>query len=132
MDEFARDRWRRRGLSRLLAAARHQVQGVRQGLLHDAAIRQVSVAVIVLCIVALVLPVPRLEKLLLVASTLQVAMLEYVNSAIEATVDRISTDPHPLAGQAKDFASVAVALAALIAGACWLVIAGPLVLARVA
>ncbi|MGH8028485.1 MAG: diacylglycerol kinase, partial [Arenimonas sp.] len=89
----------------------------------------VSIVVIALCVVALVLAVPRLEKLLLVASTLQVAMLEYVNSAIEATLDRISTEPHPLAKSAKDFASVAVALAAVIALSCWATIAGPLVVA---
>ena len=127
--DASRDRWRRRGWSRLRAAAGHQLAGIREGLGHDAAIREVSIAVIALCVLALLLPVARLEKLLLVVATLQVAMLEYVNSAIESVVDRVSTDPHPLARNAKDFASVAVGLSALIAIACWVTIGGPLLLA---
>jgi diacylglycerol kinase (ATP) len=130
MDDKSRERWRRRGVRRLLAAVRHQLAGLREGLLHDAAIREVSVVVVALCLGALWLPVARVEKLLLVVATMQVAVLEYVNSAIEATVDRVSTDPHPLARIAKDFGSVAVGGSALIAFVCWATIAGPLLLAR--
>ena len=75
------------------------------------------------------LPVGTVERLLLVVTTLQVVLVEYLNSSIEAVVDRISTEHHPLAGHAKDLASVAVGLAVLIAGICWIVVTGPLLLA---
>ncbi len=58
-----------------------------------------------------------------------VVMVEFLNTAIEKTVDRISLDEHPLSGVAKDCANVAVVIAVLMMGLCWVVIAGP-VLAR--
>jgi diacylglycerol kinase (ATP) len=116
------------GFARLLKAGRHDVAGISHALRHDPAIRQVSVAVLFGVGAAACLPVGTLEKLLLVVTTLQVVLVEYLNSSIEAVVDRISTEQHPLAGHAKDLASVAVGLAALVAGICWIVIAGPLLL----
>jgi diacylglycerol kinase (ATP) len=55
-----------------------------------------------------------------------VVLVEFVNSAIETAVDRISLERHPLAGRAKDLASAAVLLAVLMSGLCWVVIAGPI------
>lgn len=104
----ARHPWKTSGLARLMRAARHQWDGIRHGLLADAAIRQGSVASWLLMGVAVLLPVPRLERLLLVLSVLLVVMMEYVNSAIEAVVDRISLEIHPQSKIAKDLASVAV------------------------
>jgi len=62
------------------------------------------------------------ERALLVASVLLVLIVELVNSAIEATVDRISTERHPLAKRAKDIGSAAVMLSLLNAGAVWLLV----------
>jgi diacylglycerol kinase (ATP) len=53
------------------------------------------------------LPVPTLDRLVIVLSMLLVIVVELLNSAIEATVDRISAERHPLAGQAKDMGSAA-------------------------
>ena len=128
MSDSAKARWGSSGLKRLVNALRYQSQGVRHGLLYDSAIRQVSAACIALCAVAALLPVSTLERLMLALSLLLIVLVEYVNSAIEATVDRISLESHPLSKQAKDFGSVAVAIAALMSGLCWVVIAGPLVL----
>ena len=61
--------------------------------------------------VALLLPVAPIERLVLVLSILFVLVVELLNSAIEATVDRISAEHHPLAGQAKDMGSAAVLVA---------------------
>ena len=71
---------------------------------------------------ALVLPRTGFEKALLVGSVLLVLIVELVNSAIEATVDRISLEQHPLSGRAKDIGSAAVALSLLNAGAIWLLV----------
>jgi diacylglycerol kinase (ATP) len=119
------------GLARLLKAVRHDYAGISHAFRHDPAIREDSNAEFVGVGVAAFLPVGKVEKLLLVVTTLQVVLVEYLNSSIEAVVDRISTEQHPLAGHAKDLASVAVGLAVLVAGICWIVIAGPLLLAWV-
>jgi diacylglycerol kinase (ATP) len=120
--------WKSSGLRRLINAARYQADGVRHGLLHDSAIRQVSLGCIALSIAAVLLPVSRVERLILILSLMLVVLVEYINSAIEAAVDRISLDTHPLSKNAKDFGSVAVAIAVLMSGLCWAVIAGPLLL----
>ena len=129
MQETETTKWRSSGFRRLLNAARYQSDGIRDALLHDSAIRQVSVACILLSCVALLLPITRIERLILILSLLLIVLVEYINSAIEATVDRISLDSHPLSKQAKDFASVAVAIAAIMSSLCWIMIAGPLVMA---
>jgi len=111
---------------RLLKAAGNTLRGIRHGLGQDAAIRQVSLLVVVLCVAALCLPVARLERLILILTLLQVALAEYFNSAIEVAIDRISLDYHPLSGLAKDLASVAVGIAVLMCGLAWAVIGLPL------
>ena len=70
-----------------------------------------------------------LERLLLVLSMMLVLLTEFLNSAIEAAIDRISLERHPLSGQVKDLGSAAVFVALLMSATCWAVIAGP-VLAR--
>ena len=119
---------RRGGLRRLVDACGYSYGGLRQAIAHDPAIRQGLVALAVLVPVSVLLPVSDLEHLILVLSMMLVVLVEFVNSAIEATVDRISLERHPLAGQAKDFGSVAVGIAVLMSGLCWIVIAGPVVL----
>lgn len=120
--------WKHRGFRRLLRAGQHQLQGIRHGLAHDSAIRQVSVAVFIGCGLALVLPVSTVEKLLLILPLLLVALVEYLNSAIEAVVDRVSMESHPLSKIAKDYASVAVAIAVLMSLLSWSLVLGPVFL----
>ena len=119
--------WRTRGMKRMVNAVANSTRGISYGLSHDSAIRQVSVAVVVLCLGAIFLPVGAIERLILILTTMLVVLVEYINSAIEATVDRVSLERHPLSGQAKDLGSVAVAIAVLMCSLSWLVIAGPVV-----
>jgi diacylglycerol kinase (ATP) len=65
------------------------------------------------------LPVSGGERALLAGSVLLVLIVELLNSAIEATVDRVSLDRHPLARRAKDIGSAAVLLALLNAVLVW-------------
>ena len=125
-EDASKNDWKSSGFARLRRAASHQLSGIRHGLQNDPALRQVTIAVAVLMPIAVVLPVGRIERLLLILSLMQVAVCEYLNSSIEACVDRISLEKHPLSREAKDYASVAVAGTVLMAGLCWLVIAGPL------
>ena len=60
---------------------------------------------------------------ILVASAL-VLIVELLNSAVEAAIDRISTDRHELSGQAKDLGSAAVFIALFLVAFCWLTILG--------
>ena len=102
--------------------------GLRHALASEAAIRQELAACVVLIPAAVLLPVPAVERLLIVLSMLLVVLTEFLNSAIEAVVDRISLERHPLSGRAKDLGSVAVAVALLMSLLSWIVIAGPVLL----
>jgi diacylglycerol kinase (ATP) len=115
------------GLGRLAAAWRCSLAGLRHALRNEAAFRQEVFVSALLLLPAALLPVGRLDRLILILSLLLVMVVELLNSAIEATVDRISTERHPLSGLAKDLGSAAVAVALVMSALCWLVIAGPTV-----
>ena len=116
------------GFRRLVNALGYSFAGFRHALQHEVAIREELIALAILVPVSAVLPVSNLEHLILVLTMMLVLLVEFINSAIESAVDRISTEHHPLAGQAKDLASAAVLIAVLMWGLSWLVIVGPLVL----
>jgi diacylglycerol kinase (ATP) len=70
---------------------------------------------------ALALPLGTGERMVILALGVLVMAFELVNTAIERAVDHISTEEHPLAKQAKDAGSAAVAISAIAAGVAWLV-----------
>ena len=114
------------GLARLVKALGYSYDGLKHAVKHEAAIRQELIALAVLVPVAALLPISPLEQLILVLSMMLVVVVEFLNSAIEAAIDRTSLDIHPLVKQAKDMGSAAVGISVLMSGLCWLVIAGPL------
>ena len=116
------------GLRRLLNAFGYSLQGFRAAWQNEAAFREEAMLTIVLTPVALLLHVTGLEKLLLILSLLLLVLVELLNSAVEAVVDRIGPEIHPLSGRAKDLGSAAVLIACLILGLAWLFIAVPAVL----
>jgi diacylglycerol kinase (ATP) len=118
----------KRGLKRILPAVFYAVDGLKSAWKNEHAFRQELAIVIPGIIVALFCPVTALEKLLLIGVLVLVLIVELINSAIEATVDRVSLDRHPLSKNAKDFGSAAVFLAVLFAGITWLVILAPAIL----
>ena len=113
---------------RIVAAFRNSFNGLRLAVRNESAVQQELVALVVLIPVAVMLPVTRVERLILVLVMLLVLVIELVNTSIEATVDRISLERHPLAGLAKDVGSAAVVTTIIMSAICWLVIAGPLAL----
>ena len=117
------------GVKRIYAAFLYSMQGFAMAWKSEHAFRQELLLVIPGMIVALLLPVSTLEKLALIGVLLLVLIVELINSAIEAVVDRVSFERHPLSKNAKDFGSAAVFLALSFAGLTWLLIAGPLLLA---
>jgi diacylglycerol kinase (ATP) len=118
----------KRGLKRILPAVFYAIDGLKAAWRHEHAFRQELAILIPAMIAALFIPVTALEKLLLIGVLVLVLIVELINSAIEATVDRISLERHPLSKSAKDYVSAAVLLAMLFAGIAWLVVLTPVVL----
>lgn len=116
----------------LATAATLAIRSLWTTATEDPAVRRVVIGLLLLLPVAVSLPVQRLEHLLLVISMMLVVFAEVINSAIELAVDRISLETHPLSKAAKDTAAAAVAVAILISGLCWTVIAGPVAWAMLA
>ena len=109
----------RNGPGRLVRALRYSLRGVAHALRHERAFRQECVLALVLVPVALWLPADASTRALLVASVLLVLVVELLNSAIEAALDRHSREFHVLTGRAKDYASAAVFLSLVNCVAVW-------------
>ncbi len=116
----------RGGFERLQGALRYSINGFRQAWREEAAFRQEVAVCAALLPAALWLPVAPVERIVLIGSLVFVLIIELLNSAIEAVVDRVSFDRHELSKRAKDLGSAAVMLALLMAGASWLAILAPL------
>lgn len=112
-----------RGLKRLFAAAGNSLAGLAAAWRHEAAFRQEAALGLILLPGSFWLGQTSVERILLAGSWLLVLVVELLNSAIEAAVDRVGTDRHELAGRAKDMGSAAVFLSMLIAGLAWAIIA---------
>jgi diacylglycerol kinase (ATP) len=110
------------GLGRILAACRYSADGFKAAWQNEHAFRQELVVVVIGIVLALVLKISAFEKFVLIAVLLFVLCIELINSALEAVVDRISLERHPLSKNAKDFGSAAVMLAVLIAAGAWIVV----------
>jgi diacylglycerol kinase (ATP) len=96
------------GLRRLLNAFGYSLAGFRAAYKHEDAFRQEALLAAILIPLAFWLPVGNLGKAMMIASILLVIIVELLNSAVEATVDRISLENHDLAKRAKDIGSSAV------------------------
>lgn len=101
------------GLRRLWNAFGYSLAGFRAAYKHEDAFRQEIFLAVVLIPLALWLPSTHIGKAMMIGSVLLVIMVELLNSAIEATVDRISLDNHDLAKRAKDIGSSAVLVSLL-------------------
>jgi diacylglycerol kinase (ATP) len=96
------------GLKRLLNAFRYSCDGIVEAYRNEDAFRQEVILAAILLPAAFLVNVSALGRALMVGSVLLILVVELVNSAIEATVDRISLDDHRLAKRAKDIGSAAV------------------------
>ncbi|RJX25202.1 MAG: diacylglycerol kinase [Desulfurivibrio sp.] len=115
-----------RGLQRLIRAGKSSLAGFTAAFKHEEAFRQEFVLAVVLVPVALLLGETGVEKALLAGSLLLVMIVELLNSAVEAVVDRVGLEIHPLSGRAKDMGSAAVFLVLVLAALVWLLILLPL------
>jgi diacylglycerol kinase (ATP) len=115
------------GIKRVFSAFFYSIDGFRAAWRYEHAFRQELMIAIPGLMLALLLPVSRLEKLALIASLVLVLIVELLNSAIEAVVDRVSLDRHSLSKTAKDLGSAAVMLSFALALVTWCVVLYPLV-----
>jgi diacylglycerol kinase (ATP) len=107
------------GFSRIFSALFYSIDGFKAAWKNEHAFRQELLLVVTGAVIALFLPVSAFEKLMMIAVLVLILVVELINSAIEAVVDRVSLERNPLSKNAKDFGSAAVLLTLLIALATW-------------
>ena len=110
------------GLRRLLNAWGYSMAGFKACFQHEAAFRQELLGLVILLPLALYLGRSGVERALLAGRLLLVLLMELVNSAIEAVVDRFGGELHELSGRAKDVGSAAVFLAIVLAVLIWVLV----------
>ena len=107
------------GIRRIFRATVYSAQGFAHAWRYEAAFRQEFVATVLLTPVAIWLGQNTVERVLLIACCLLVLIVELLNSAIEATVDRFGGEHNELSGRAKDLGSAAVGLSLLLVPLIW-------------
>ncbi len=107
------------GITRIINAAGYSWLGFKAAFRHESAFRQELGLLLVLTPVALYYGPGNADKAILIASLVFILLVEILNSALEAVVDRHGDDIHELSGRAKDMGSAAVFLAFIIAGLVW-------------
>ncbi len=110
------------GFRRLVNATRYSLEGFVAAARLEDAFRQELMLAVVMVPLGLWLGRTGVEKALLVGSVLAVLVVELLNSAVEATVDRVSLDDHNLAKRAKDIGSAAVMMSLVTTAAIWLLV----------
>ena len=110
------------GLQRILNATSYSLAGFKAAFQNEAAFRQIILINSLLIPLSFFMPVSHVEQVLMIVVCLLAIIVELINSAIEAVVDRVSMAQHPLSKNAKDMGSaaqfVALAIIALTWGAC--------------
>jgi diacylglycerol kinase (ATP) len=121
-DSVVIDRYKPRGATRLIRAMGASMRGLQGAFREEAAFRQELALAVIVIPLGLWLGHNGVERALLIAPVLLILVVELINSAIEATVDRIGFERHALAGLAKDIGSAAVLMSFLLLGAVWLLV----------
>jgi diacylglycerol kinase (ATP) len=110
------------GLTRIWNAFLYSLDGLRAAFRYEDAFRQEVLLAVVLVPAALLAPASGTGKALMIGAVLLVLMVELLNSAIEAAVDRISLEHHLLAKRAKDIGSAAVLFSLINVPVVWLLV----------
>ena len=107
------------GLGRVRNALRYSADGLKAAYRCEDAFRQETWLAAILIPVALFLPVGGVARALMIGSILLVLVIELINSAIEAAIDRIGLERHPLSKRAKDAGSAAVLIGLINGAVVW-------------
>jgi len=110
------------GLARIWNAFFYSLEGLRAAFRHEDAFRQEVFLAALLIPAVFFLPASGLGRALMIGAVLLVLIVELLNSAVEAAVDRTSVENHPLAKRAKDIGSAAVFIALVNVPVVWLLV----------
>lgn len=110
------------GATRIWKATRYSMQGLKAAWINESAFRQECMLGLILLPLAFWLAQNWVEATVLIAVCFLVLIIELLNSAIEAVVDRVGPEHHDLAGRAKDMGSAAVMLSLIMALGTWFLI----------
>ena len=110
------------GFKRILNATGYSISGFKAAFQHEAAFRQIIFINIILIPITFFLDISRVEHALMIAVCLLAIIVELFNSAIEAVVDRVSLEQHPLSKNAKDMGSAAQFVSLAIIFFTWVII----------
>lgn len=110
------------GMTRIIKATGYSLAGIKAAWKHEAAFRQESLGVAIFLPLGLFLGQNGIERAMLAASLLMVMVTELLNSAVEAVVDRVGPEYHPLSERAKDLGSAAVFVSIALAVIVWALI----------
>jgi len=110
------------GFRRLLNALHYSCDGLKEAHRNEDAFRQEVLLALILLPLAFCLEPAAIGRALMIGSVLLLLIVELLNSAIEATVDRISLDDHRLAKRAKDIGSAAVLITIVNLVLVWLLV----------
>jgi diacylglycerol kinase (ATP) len=110
------------GFKRVVNATFYSLAGLRAAWRNEAAFRHECVLTLVLTPIAFWLGQNAVERALLIGSCWLVLIVELLNSAVEAIVDRVGTDHHRLSGRAKDLGSAAVFVSLMLALLVWVLV----------
>ena len=113
---------KKKGLSRLIAATLYSFAGLRSALSSEEAFRLEVYALALASVLAFIFGESPVEIVLLIGTVTLVMIVELLNTAVEAVVDRVGVEFHPLAREAKDIGSAAVFVAMMLAGFTWLML----------
>lgn len=108
------------GFRRVINATRYSMLGFKAAFKYEAAFRQETFVLILSCIIVMLIDFSIYERILLVGSVGFVMIVELLNSAIEAVVDRVGEERHELSGRAKDLGSAAVFLSVVLVVVLWI------------
>jgi diacylglycerol kinase (ATP) len=111
-----------KGFKRIINACFFSAAGFKATWTHEEAFRQEVILFLITTPLAIWLGKTNIEILLLIGSMVLVLLVELLNSAVEAVVDRVGFDHHELSGRAKDIGSAAVMLALSWAAVTWALI----------
>ncbi|MDW2372953.1 diacylglycerol kinase [Vibrio sp. 1078-1] len=106
----------------MIKATGYSIQGLKATYKQETDVRQELALLSITVILACVVDVGMIERILLIGVVVLVLIVELINSAIEAVVDRIGVERHELSGRAKDIGSAAVMVALAFAAFSWLYI----------
>ena len=108
------------GVRHLVNATRFSIRGLAQAFRRESAFRQELALLALLVLPGLWLAQSLHDFVILMGVSAMVLVVELLNSAVEAAIDRVGTDHHEMSGLAKDYGSAAVMVSLVIAGAVWL------------